>query len=202
VLPLKELQELMLRRGSVTGFSVRLDSTPDKQQVMDAVRARIESLTDDEGNQYRISARPTKEYVSNAMPVKLARGMAWVTSLLAVLIGGISMLNTMIMSVMERTKEIGVLRAIGWKTRRVVCMVMGEALLLSLAATAIGTAAAWLVMRWLAHLPQTSNFMTGELAPVVLLEGLAMTLVVALCGGVYPAYRAARWMPSEALRHE
>jgi putative ABC transport system permease protein len=86
--------------------------------------------------------------------------------------------------------------------RRVVCMVMGEALLLSLAATAMGTAAAWLVMRWLAQLPQTSGFMTGELAPVVLLEGLAMTLVVALCGGLYPAYRAAKWMPSEALRHE
>lgn len=202
VLPLQELQELMLRKGSVTGFSIVLDAAPDKRQVMDAVRVRIESITDDEGNQYRVSAQPTKEYVSNAMPVKLARGMAWVTSLLAVLIATISMLNTMIMSVMERTKEIGILRAIGWKMRRVVAMVLGEALILSLAATVVGSLAAAVILGWLARLPQTSGFMTGHLAPVVLLEGLAMTLVVALAGGVYPAYRAARWMPSEALRHE
>ncbi len=202
IMPLPELQTLMMRKGSVTGFSVTLDSTPDKADLMEMVRARIELLTNEDGDRYRITATPTKEYVRNAMPVQLARGMAWVTSILAVLIGAISMLNTMIMSVMERIKEVGVLRAIGWRKRRVVLMILGEALILSLAATIVGSVIAFAALRWLAHQPQTGQFLTGELSPIVLLEGLFMTLIVAILGGSYPAYRAACWMPAEALRHE
>jgi putative ABC transport system permease protein len=202
VVPLTELQELMLRRGSVTGFTVVLESAENKEEMLELVRSQINDLKDDEGVPYRISAQTTREYVSKALPIRLAHGMAWVTSFIALLIGAISMLNTMIMSVMERTKEIGILRAIGWRMRRVVYMVMGEAMLLSLAATGVGTMAAYGVLRFLSVHPQTSTFITGELAPIVLLEGLVMTLVVALCGGSYPAFRAARWLPSEALRHE
>lgn len=202
VLPLPELQELMLRKGSVTGFSVVLTAGADKNDTMDRVRSQIESLTDEEGNPYRITAQTTREYVSKAMPIRLAHGMAWVTSLIALVIGSISMLNTMIMSVMERTKEIGILRALGWRMKRVVAMVLGEALILSLAAMTAGTLAAFAVLRWLAHRPETNGFVSGEMAPVVLLEGLLMTVVLAVIGGSYPAYRAARWLPSEALRHE
>ncbi|MFO0881127.1 MAG: ABC transporter permease [Gemmataceae bacterium] len=202
VLPLAELQELMLRKGSVTGFSIMLESGPNKNAMMERVQAEIEALTDSEGKAGRVTAQTTRDYVSKAMPIRLAHGMAWVTSFIALIIGGISMLNTMIMSVMERTREIGILRAIGWRMRRVVWMVLGEALILSLAATAVGTVGAFVALRWLAYLPQTNGFISGHLSPAVLVEGLFMTVVLALLGGTYPAYRAAQWAPSEALRHE
>jgi len=202
VVPLAELQELMLRKGSVTGFSVVLEDAEDKAALVQRVKAQIEAITDDEGRPYRIDAQTTRDYVSKSLPIKLANGMAWVTSMIALLIGAVSMLNTMIMSVMERTREVGVLRAIGWRKRRVVYMVLGEALILSVAAMAVGTVVAFVVIRWLATLPETSGFVSGRLAPVVVLEALAMTVVLALTGGSYPAYRAARWLPSEALRHE
>jgi putative ABC transport system permease protein len=202
VVPLAELQELMLRKGSVTGFSVVLEDAEDKAALVQRVKERIEAITDDEGRPYRIDAQTTRDYVSKSLPIRLANGMAWVTSMIALLIGAVSMLNTMIMSVMERTREVGVLRAIGWRKRRVVYMVLGEALILSLAAMAVGTVVAFGIIRWLATLPETSGFVSGRLAPVVVLEALAMTVVLALAGGSYPAYRAARWLPSEALRHE
>jgi putative ABC transport system permease protein len=202
VVPLAELQELMLRKGSVTGFSVVLENAEDKAALVQRVKEQIEAITDDEGRPYRIDAQTTRDYVSKSLPIRLANGMAWVTSMIALLIGAVSMLNTMIMSVMERTREVGVLRAIGWRKRRVVYMVLGEALILSLAAMAVGTVVAFGIIRWLATLPETSGFVSGRLAPVVVLEALAMTVVLALTGGSYPAYRAARWLPSEALRHE
>jgi putative ABC transport system permease protein len=202
VMPLAELQSLMHRVGSVTGFSIVLAPGYDKKEILEQVKHQIELLTDDEGQQYRITAQTTAEYVNKALPVKLAQGMAWVTSTIALLIGTISMLNTMIMSVMERTKEIGILRAIGWRMRRVVFMILGEALLLSLAAMVVGSVVAVFAMRWLARMPETVGAISGDLAPIVLVEGLVMTAIVAILGGSYPAYRAARWLPSEALRHE
>ncbi|MFM7151621.1 MAG: ABC transporter permease, partial [Gemmataceae bacterium] len=198
IIPLPELQDLMLRKNSVTGFSVVLAADFKKKDLMDDLRNRIESITDDDGVPYRISAQPTREYISKSLPIRLSHGMAWVTSLIALVIGAISMLNTMIMSVLERTREIGILRAIGWRVRRVILMIMGEALLLTLAAAIVGTLVAALGLRWLARVPETSGFVSGELAPMVLLEALAMVFLVALIGGSYPAFRAAGLPPSEA----
>jgi putative ABC transport system permease protein len=128
--------------------------------------------------------------------------MAWLTSGIALVIGAISMLNTMITSVMERTKEIGILRAVGWGRLRVVRMILGESLLLSAAGAVLGAGTALAVIRVLARVPQTSGFVSGQLAPSVLVEGLFLTLFVTLIGGGYPAARAARLLPTEALRHE
>jgi putative ABC transport system permease protein len=202
VVPLAELQELMARPGGVTGFSVVLEPSEDREALLASVRARIESLTDERGRPYRIAAEPSRQYVTGSLHIQLAHGMAWLTSGIALVIGAISMLNTMLTSVLERTKEIGILRAVGWGKFRVVRMVLGEAVLLSAAGAALGVLAAMLSLRALAHVPQTSGFVSGELAPSVLLEGVLLTLGVTLIGGGYPATRAARLLPTEALRHE
>ena len=202
VVPLATLQDLMVRPRSVTGFTVELEPTKDKKALADAVRQRIEALADDQGKPYGITAQPTRDYVSGTIYIRMANGMAWITSGIALIIGSISILNTMIMAVMERTREIGILRAVGWSRVRVLGMVLGEALLLSLTGAAFGIGAAMLVVGWLAGVPQTSGFVSGGLSPVVIAEGLGLTLLMSLIGGVGPAYRAAGLQPTEALRHE
>jgi putative ABC transport system permease protein len=202
VVPLATLQRLMARPGSVTGFTVELEPARDKEVLADAVRRRIEALADAEGKPYGITAQPTRAYVSGTIYIRMANGMAWITSGIALIVGGITILNTMIMAVMERTKEIGLLQALGWVRGRVLGMVLGEALLLSLTGAAAGIGVAVLVIRWLAGVPQTSGFVSGGLSPVVIAEGLGLTLLMSLIGGVGPAYRAAGLQPTEALRHE
>jgi putative ABC transport system permease protein len=202
VVPLATLQRLMVRTGSVTGFTVELEPAKDKKALADAVRRRIEALADARGKPYGITAQPTQAYVSGTIYIRMANGMAWITSGIALIVGGITILNTMITAVMERTKEIGLLQALGWVRARVLGMVLGEALLLSLTGAAIGIGAAMLVIKWLAGVPQTSGFVSGGLSPVVIAEGMGLTLLMSLVGGLGPAYRAAGLQPTEALRHE
>jgi putative ABC transport system permease protein len=202
VVPLATLQGEMARPGRVTGFTVELEPTRDKGALADTVRRRIEGLVDGEGKPCGITAQPTRDYVSGTVYIRLANGMAWITSGIALIVGGITMLNTMITAVLERTKEIGILQALGWVRARVLGMVLGEALLLSLAGATVGVGAAMLVVRWLAGVPQTSGFVSGQISPVVIAEGLGLTLLMSLIGGVWPAYRAAAMQPTEAIRHE
>lgn len=202
VVPLATLQREMARPRSVTGFTIELESEGDKEALADTVRRRIEALADASGKAYGISAQPTRAYVSGTVYIRMANGMAWITSVIALIVGGITVLNTMITAVLERTKEIGILQALGWVRARVLGMVLGEAVLLSLTGAVVGIAAAMLVIRWLAGVPQTSGFVSGEVSPVVIAEGLGLTLLMALFGGLGPAYRAAAMQPTEAIRHE
>jgi putative ABC transport system permease protein len=201
ILPLHQLQRLMAREGRITGFSVVLDRQGDSAEAQ-RVREEIEALRDGRGRPLRLSAQPTAEYLRTAPHLRTAHAMAWLTSAVAVIIGGFGMLNTMLMSVLERVGEIGVLRAIGWRKSRVVRMVLGEALLLSLAGAALGAAAAVALTRWLSTFPAVGGLIAGTIAPVVIGEGFVVAVALALLGGVYPAYRAARLLPTEALRHE
>jgi putative ABC transport system permease protein len=202
VVPLSTLQREMLRPKSVTGFTVELEPTPDKEALANTVRRRIDALVDAKGKPRGVTAQPTRAYVSGTIYIRMANGMAWITSGIALIVGGITILNTMITAVIERTKEIGLLQALGWVRARVLGMVLGEALLLSLTGATVGIAAAMLVIRWLAGRPQTSGFVAGVISPVVIAEGLGLTLLMSLIGGVGPAYRAACLQPTEALRHE
>src|SRR5690606_21789440 len=108
-------------------------------------------------------------------------------------------LNTMLMSVVERVREISILRAIGWRKSRVVRMIVGECLILSLTGAVLGTIGAVAFTRWLSTLPAVSGFIEGRIAPVVMLEGLGMAVMVGIVGALYPALRAVRLLPTEGL---
>ncbi len=127
---------------------------------------------------------------------------AWGVALIAALIGGVGMMNTMLMSVYERTREIGVLRAVGWSPRRVLGMILGESLLLSVLGGAIGIGAG-MGLTWLAaHSPAMAGLTTDTVSPALILQALSATIVLGLVGGFYPAWRASRLPPVEALSYD
>jgi len=202
VMPLKELQELVGRTGSVTGISIVCDDAADKEALVQQVKEAIEALPAAGRGRKGLSAMSVRDYLKNAIHLRITQGMAWLVSAIAVIIGTIGMVNTMVMSVLERVHEIGILRAVGWPRSRVVRMVLGETLILVFCGAVVGVVGAILLVQLLTQVPAVSGFIDGKMSPEAILEGLGIAMLMALVGGLYPAYRAARLDPTEALRHE
>ncbi|HTU21723.1 MAG TPA: ABC transporter permease [Gemmataceae bacterium] len=202
VLLIGTLQALMDRPNQVTGFQIILEDAADKKALLERVRQEIESLRNAQGRPWGIAATPTRDYVRSTSQIRMAEAMAWMTSIIALVIGAVGVLNTMIMSVFERTREIGILRAIGWRKTRVVRLILYESVLLSIAGAAAGIVAAVLLTRALTWWPLVNGLIRGDVSPQVIVQGFLIALAVGLIGGAYPAYRGAYLLPTEALRHE
>jgi putative ABC transport system permease protein len=192
VVLLDELQRLTGRPGKVTGFLIHAEPGASEEQLT-SLAARIKALNPD------VNALPTQTFIKSVQQIQMSRAMACVVSAIALLIGSIGMLNTMIMSVFERAKEIGVLRAIGWRKARVVSMVLCEAFLLSLGGAAIGVLCAVVLTRYLSTFPMTASIVQGHISPAVMLQGAIIALLVGVGGAAYPAWWSANLSPLEAL---
>ena len=132
---------------------------------------------------------------------RLATAMAWGTSIITVILSCVGMLNTMLMSVLERTRELGILRAVGWTRGRVVRLILGES---------AGDRAGGLChgrpdserffLRVLSGWSFTRNIVQPGLSVGAVLTAAGLMLVAALAGSFYPAYRGASICPTQALR--
>jgi putative ABC transport system permease protein len=194
IMPLQTLQSMMGREGQVTGFLIR--ATASNPSFIASLRQRIESTTSG------VAAMPARDHVQNDTQIRLAKAMAWTTAAVALVLGSVGMLNTMLMSIFERTREIGILRAVGWRRRRVLAMVLGEALAMALIGTMLGVVLAVVGLRTITLAPTARGFINPNLPPQVLLIALVMGVGLSLLGGLYPAARAAALEPTEALRYE
>lgn len=197
VISLKELQRLMAKPGKVNGFTIT--TTEDVK----GDRPKIESLCK-AINQLdpRLNAMPTEEFSRSLSHIELAQAMAWVTSIIALIVGAVGVLNTMFMSVFERTREIGTLRAIGWRKRQVVRMIVVESVLISLAGAILGTVGALGLTKAISEVPTLSNLIESHISASVVGQGFAIAAFMGVLGAAYPAYWGARLAPTVALRHE
>lgn len=192
LMDIDELARLMGREGDATFFMIT-SRQKDKASI-ELLRQQVKAL------QKGLDAMPGKEYADTASELRLARSAAWLTSTVALIVGAIGTLNTMVMSVFERVQEIGVLRAIGWKKARVMRWILLESLLLAFAGAIVGTLVGAAATRFLSTLPAAARLVSGEIDPAIVAQGFAIALIVGLLGGAYPAYRAAGFLPTEALR--
>ena len=192
VIPLADAQAIFKKPRQVTYLEVQVR---DPTQV-DAVQSRIEQLFDD------VSVTKAADMADEQQMVQTFRAMAWGISLIAVLIGGLGMMNTMVMAVFEQTREIGVLRAVGWRRARVLRYVLGQSVVLSLlgglVGIGLGLGLVWLINRT----PAISSFAPGVVRPNLLVQAMSVALALGLAGGAYPAWRAAGLSPVEALNYE
>jgi putative ABC transport system permease protein len=202
LMALEELQAFTDRPRQVTAFQLLLEPVPNKQELVQRLRQQIEALPDDRGRPARVAALPVREHVNTVMQIQLARAVAWMTSAIAFLVGTLGISNTMIMAVAERTQEIGILRALGWRRSRIMRMIVYEALLLSLAGSVLGLAWGALLLAALSASPQVSGMIKGSLSPEVAVEGVLLGCATGLLGGLYPALRATLLLPIKALRQE
>ena len=124
------------------------------------------------------------------------------STVLAILIGAVIVGNTMLLSLFERTREFGLLRAIGWTRRRTVSLLLGESLFLAVLGAAIGVAFSFVVAAVLAQLPALKGILHPNFTEGAFWRALFTALVMTLIGALYPTTRAALLSPLKALSYE
>jgi putative ABC transport system permease protein len=199
ILPLDQLQQLSSLQGKVSTIHVRLRPAPvgeAPEVYLKRAQAQIEAALPG------LRAVPSAERAGNNQFVRLAHASAWGTSSIALLIGILGIANTMAMSVFERTREIGILRALGWKRRQVMILIQLEASVLGLGGGFIGIAFGWCALHLLAALPQTASIVSASIPLPLLSEALGIAVLAGLIAGALPAWRGAQLSPVEALRHD
>jgi putative ABC transport system permease protein len=195
IVPLKQLQELAGRDGQITYINVVLDESIEAAQV-DSVVKRITAVD------AKLLPLATDEFVRSDTRMQLAGAMAWMTSTIALLVGAIGTLNTMMTSVLERTGEIGILRAIGWPAKRIAGVILCESVMLALLASVLGGIGASLLLNVLANSEATGGLLQPTIATSVWVRGMAVGLGIGILGASLPIWRASQMRPTDALRHQ
>lgn len=121
---------------------------------------------------------------------------------ISLLVGGIGIMNIMLVSVTERTREIGIRKSIGAKRRDILLQFLVESSLLSLTGGAIGVLIGWGVSRLVSGISLGGTTITTVLSADILILAVSVSAAIGIVFGMYPAYRASRLNPIEALRYE
>lgn len=193
VMSVKQLQRLMGREDQVSGISIVVEDSTD-DALIERISRQVEEM------ESGITVRPTREHVESLSEIQIAIAMSWLTSSVAILIGTVGMLNTMFMSIQDRTLEIGLLRAVGWSRTRVISMILSEAVFLSTLGACIGIATAFGLVKLLTRMPAVNGLIEGHISATVIGQGFLIAIIVGFIGGLLPAIVASRLSPNEALR--
>ena len=147
-----------------------------------------------------VRAVPISEHFHDSQGFRMIRAMSWGTSMLAVLIGILGIMNTMLMTVFERKQEICVLLAIGWKRGRIIRMILYESALLGFAGGILGIILGSIGVRMLGAAPTIRGMLEPDLSASLLVSAALAAIAVGALSGLYPAWRSSRLAPGEALQ--
>ncbi|MDA8216146.1 MAG: ABC transporter permease [Dehalococcoidales bacterium] len=192
VMTLEDAQRAFDKRNQVSYYGVQV---ADKRRI-DEIKQQIETTYPE------LAATRAGERTQQSEVMDMTRSFGWFLGIFAVLVGGLGMMNTTLMSVFERTREIGVLRAVGWRRRRVIGLLFGESLVLALGGGVLGLALGVGLVELTRLSPSVSSMVGHSLSPALFVQALVIALLLGTIGGIYPAWRASRLEPVEAMRYE
>ncbi len=211
---------LVLSAGQRTGEEVELSqitfqvaSTADVMPTADVIKRTMGKLHDKEDYSLIVPLELLEQARTTRLMFMVFMGLIAAVTLI---VGGIGIMNIMLATVTERTREIGIRRALGASQGDITRQFLAETIVLSIAGGVIGILIGLTcpsVMEWLRgfllrtipeamhNLPELVQNMTPEIVPWSIPLAFGISVVVGIIFGLYPALRAAKMDPIEALRH-
>lgn len=191
-MPLPLAQDYFHKEGYCSIIAVKLNDP----SMTDLLKSKVKELYPD------LMALENEEFSQSYSQFKILSATAWGIGVCAFLLGGMSVANTMLMAVFGRIREIAILRVCGFSKTQIGSMIVCESLLLACVGVVIGLGIGFIGLRIMQELPQ----LNGYVRPVVdmrILFGVGMVaFLTSIAGAAYPAWRAIKIQPSEALRYE
>jgi len=189
---LGKLQNLTDNEDKISSISIKIKKEANLTTVNDKIKSEynntLSTITNEEMAQ---TINDTLDMINSATTAIEA---------LAIIIGGLGVINTMMMTVFERTREIGVLKSVGWTKKRILSMIMGESIVLTLISGIIGSILGVLAVFILFKI--NGDNMTVIFNINIFIKAFLVAFSVGIVGGLYPAIKASRLSPTEALRYE
>lgn len=191
-MPLESAQRFFHKAGVASVATVKLKRKEDRGAFKKMIERGYPNLI----------ALENQEFSKSYSQFKILKTTAWAVGGCAFLLGGLSVANTMIMSVFTRIREIAVLRVCGFSRAQVSGLVLGESMLVSIAGVLCGIAMSYLAMQALRSLPVLQGYVDPRLEGVLLLQVALVAGLTGIAGAIYPAWYGARIQAAQALRFE
>jgi putative ABC transport system permease protein len=205
-IPLVDGQTLYNLRGQATEVAIFLQQVGTEDSVMPALQAQLPNYEVDSWQTLRPEIRQTMEY-------KLA--FTSFVGIVVLIIAGIGILNLMLMAVFERTREMGVLAALGMKGRQIMGLFLLEGAFIGVVGAAIGCGLGALLIGWVGKVGIDLSAYSGmgevmallgdrlypSITPADLFSRAVLVIVIAAVASLYPAWQASGQEPAQALHH-
>lgn len=175
---------------TVRTIHVDAENPEEVDELAERIRLTIGGVTT------KTSGQMLSDFASLMSTIKVT---AWITAGIAGIVGGIGIMNSMLMNVMERRREIGVLKAVGWTDKDVMLTFLYEAVIIGLVGGVIGVLLGATVV---AAINAYSLLFKPAISAILVTEAMSFALVLGIIGGLYPAWKTAKISPIEALRYE
>lgn len=200
--PLSTAQISLLGSNSISTISVMVDSEANMETTKTAITEKLLSvfkITDPEKATFTVSSQAetldTLSTITNTLKIFL-----WGIAAISLFVGGIWVMNILLVTVSERTKEIGIRKAIGAKSRDIIEQFLVESVLLTLFGGIIGILLSYGIVGLINTFFAAS--ITAKISSGQILLALSFSIGTGLFFGIFPAYKAAKMKPIDALRTE
>jgi len=178
----------------------------DPQDVADTIKRKLRKERGEKEDQETFSVQTSEQLLGTFQNIfAVVQGVLVGIAAISLLVGGIGIMNTMYTAVIERTKEIGTMKAIGAKNSHVLLLFLLESGLLGLVGGLIGVGIGVGLAKGVEYIAEVyigSPMLQASLDPLILFGALGFSLIIGTLSGILPALQASKLKPADALRYE